>query len=263
MKKYLILVRTKIDEYLAYRINFIFWRIRNVFNLILIYFLWLNVYQNTSIVSGYTEAGIFTYIFIANILNAVVLSGKTDQVAGDILSGAIINQLLKPYSFFGMVLTREVADKIMNIAFSLVEISLFLLILRPEIILQTNPEGWIFLIVFTLLALALSFLISLSLSFIAFWSTEIWAPRFIFMILISLAAGTLFPLDILPEPLYNAFMLTPFPYLVYVPAQAYLLGYTSQTVQFLGIGFIWTALFYGVCVLLWKKGMREFSFFGR
>lgn len=263
MSKYLLLVRTKIDEYLAYRLNFIFWRIRNVFNLILVYFLWQNVFQTSVSVQGYTEPLLFTYIFLANILNAVILSGKTDQVAGDILNGAIINQLLKPYSFFGMVITREVADKIMNIAFSIVEITIFLIILQPPIVIQSNPENWFLMLLFVAIALILSFLISLSLSLIAFWSTEIWAPRFIFLVLISLAAGTLFPLDILPESFYWAFMVTPFPYLVYVPAHAYLFGFSETTISFIGISLVWVIIFYSACVVLWKKGMKEFSFFGR
>lgn len=261
--KYLVLIRTKLDEYIAYRLNFIFWRVRNIFNLLLLFFLWQNIYKASVSIPGYTEAAIFTYIFVANIMNALVLSSKTDQVGGDILNGTIINQLLKPIHFFSYIGTRELADKIMNLAFSLAEVALFLLVFRPPFLLQTDITIWATLILFIIIGVALSFLISFSLALIAFWSTEIWAPRFIFMVIISLVSGTLFPLTLLPDQLYAAAMLTPFPYLVYVPTQTYLFGWTADTLSYLVVSLVWVGIFSWIARTLWHKGMKEFSFFGR
>lgn len=261
--KYLVLIRTKLDEYIAYRLNFIFWRVRNIFNLLLLFFLWQNIYQSSVSIPGYTEPAIFTYIFVANIMNALILSSKTDQVGGDILNGNIINQLLKPIHFFKYIGTRELADKIMNLVFSILEVSLFLIIFQPPFLIQMDSTVWAAVLLFTGIALALSFLISFSLALIAFWSTEIWAPRFIFMVIISLVSGTLFPLTLLPEALYAAAMLTPFPYLVYVPTQTYLFGWTADSTSYLIVSLVWVAIFSWIARTLWQKGMREFSFFGR
>jgi ABC-2 type transport system permease protein len=261
--KYLVLIKTKLDEYIAYRLNFIFWRVRNIFHLLLLFFLWQNIYKGSVSIPGYTEAAIFTYIFVANSMSALVLSSKTDQVGGDILNGNIINQLLKPINFFSYVGTREIADKIMNLVFSLIEVTLFLVVFRPPFLLQTDITAWITLIPFLCIALALSFLISFSLALIAFWSTEIWAPRFIFMVIISLVSGTLFPLTLLPDPIYATAMLTPFPYLIYVPTQIYLFGWTADTFNYLMVSLVWIGIFSIIARTLWHKGMKEFSFFGR
>lgn len=263
MKKYLVYFGVRVQENLAYRLNFILWRVRNVFTLLFLYFLWVNVLKVNTSIQGYTEPLIFTYLFLANFLNAVVLSTKTDQVAGDILNGNIINQLLKPVSFFGIVGTRELVDKLINIVFSIVEVSVFLIIFHPPLFLQTDPMALLVFLFFVILALLISFFISFALSMIAFWTTEIWAPRFIFMVLISMIAGTIFPLDILPPVLYNLFLLTPFPYLVYVPAKIFLFGVTAQTVQFALVGMMWLCISYVCSVLLWKRGIKSFSFFGR
>ena len=206
---------------------------------------------------------IFTYIFLANFLNAVVLSSKTDQISGEIRNGAIINLLLKPVPYFLIVASREVVDKLMNIAFSIVEILLFAFIFRPEFFIQTNPVAILAFIGFVILALLLSFYISLGLALIAFWTSEIWAPRFIFMIFISLIAGTLFPLDIFPKQYYDIFLMTPFPYLVYVPAYTFINGITDQTAQFAINGAIWLVVVITIAILMWKKGLKDFEFFGR
>lgn len=263
MKKYLVYFGVRVQENLAYRLNFVLWRVRNIFGLLFLYFLWVNVLQVNSHIKGYTAPFIFTYLFLANFLNAVVLSTKTDQVAGDILNGNIINQLLKPIHFFGIVGVREIVDKIINIVFSCVEVGLFILLFHPPIFIQTNPMNLLLFLFFVVLALLISFFISLGLSMIAFWTTEIWAPRFIFMVLISMIAGTVFPLDILPPALYNAFMWLPFPYLVYVPVKIFLFGLTPQVSQFAIVSLFWLVISYTSTYFLWKRGIKSFSFFGR
>jgi ABC-type uncharacterized transport system permease subunit len=87
MKKYLVYFGVRVQENLAYRLNFVLWRVRNIFGLLFLYFLWVNVLQVNTHIKGYTAPFIFMYLFLANFLNAVVLSTKTDQVAGDILNG--------------------------------------------------------------------------------------------------------------------------------------------------------------------------------
>ncbi|MFW5704135.1 MAG: ABC transporter permease [Patescibacteria group bacterium] len=263
MHKYWVLFRTKLDEYIAFRLNFLMWRMRNIFNLVLLYYLWESVLRNTVSIQGYTTNTIFTYIFLANIIAAVVLSSKTDQVAGDILNGTIINQILKPMHFFSFIASKEVADKLINLIFAVAEVALFLVILGPPIFIQTDPAVIAIVVSTIILSIVLSFLISLSLSFIAFWSTDIWAPRFIFFVLISLLAGTMFPLDILPQPILQAVLLTPFPYLVYLPTKLYLFGITPELPFYGAVMSSWIVIMATICFAVWRKGMREFSFFGR
>lgn len=263
MQKYWILFRVKLDEYMAYRLNFILWRVRSIFNLTLLYFLWSSVLQNTVSIQGYTEQHIFTYIFLANIVGAIVLSSRTDQIAGDILNGAIINQLLKPMNFFAFIGTREVADKLINLFCSIIEVLLFVALLHPPLLWQSDPLSIFTALVFLCGGVAVSFLIALSLSLIAFWSTEVWAPRFIFFVLISLTAGSMFPIDILPDWLYYPILMTPFPYMIYVPVKLYLFGITADAGFYAVVLGFWIIAMYGIATLLWRRGMKEFSFFGR
>ncbi len=252
-----------VNTYIAYRLNFILWRVRTMFSLLLLYFLWTQALLASPEIAGYTKPMIFTYIFLANFLNAVILSSRTDQIAGEIRNGDIINFILKPSSYFFRVGSREVVDKILNTLFSIAEIFLFTLIFKPEFVLPSDVLHIAVFLGFIVLATLISFYISTSLSLIAFWTSEIWAPRFIFMIFFSIVAGTLFPLDIYPEPLYNALLFTPFPYLVYVPAVVFIKGLTSETYYFAAGGVFWLITTWGLVTYMWRKGLREFAFFGR
>lgn len=263
MRTFLLLAYATLNTYLVYRLNFVLWRVRTMFSLLLLYFLWTQAFIGHATVAGYTEPMILTYIFLANFLNAVILSSRTDQIAGDIRSGAIINQLLKPYNYFSLVGTRELVDKVMNIAFSILEIIIFVVIFHPNFYIPTDSIGILVGLGFIIVALLISFFISFGLSVIAFWTSEIWAPRFIFMIFFSLVAGTLFPLDIFPKQIYNVLIFTPFPYLVYVPAKTIIHGVTGETIQFAIIALSWLAVVFSITMYTWRKGLREFAFFGR
>ncbi len=263
MEKYLKIFQITFAQYFVYRLSFILWRARNFFNLIFLYFLWTSVFHNQKIVFNYTIDKLITYIILINIMTAIVLGTRTTDVTEDILSGNIANDLLKPMSFFKVIISRESADKIINFLFSLVEVLVLLTVFHPKVFLQPDFAAYPLFILTLIIGIAISFFISLSLSFISFWSAETWAPRFIYMTLVSLVAGTFFPLDVLPKPVYNFLLLTPFPYLVYFPSKIFISGVSSSLIWPIIISLIWCILLYRIMLIVWKNGIRNYSAYGR
>jgi ABC-2 type transport system permease protein len=264
IEKYLNIVNISLQEFLAYRLNFILWRFRNVLNLILIYFLWSSVYVNKNDLFGYSKVEIVSYILIVNILGALVFSTKTNEVSDAILTGKIIDPLIKPFNYFGYIGSREIADKLLNLSFALIEILLIVIIFQPTLKVADQFLIYLWMIIFLVNGLLISFFISFILSIFAFWSTDIWGPKFIYFILTSLLAGIMFPLDVLPNFLYNIILMTPFPYMVYLPAKIFIHGLDSTNIlQFYFISFGWIFILFFITKTLWKKGMKEFSFFGK
>ncbi|NTU46287.1 hypothetical protein HGA88_01540 [Candidatus Roizmanbacteria bacterium] len=252
-----------VAQYLNYRLSFVLWRVRNVMNFVLIYFLWTSVYQTSGTLFGYSKETMVTYILFSNLVYAIVLSGRTADLAGDILSGAIINNLLKPISIFSYTIARELADKAINVGFAVVEIGLLILLFQPKLVPLHDSATLPFILLALISACGISFFISLVLSFIAFWTEEVWAPRFIFFILVSMLSGSFFPIDILPKPLEIALLLTPFPYLVYFPAKLFISGLQPDLILPFVISFVWVGVLYFAAKNIWKAGMKNFSFYGR
>jgi ABC-2 type transport system permease protein len=192
-----------------------------------------------------------------------VFSSKIHEIGAEIMTGNIINHLLKPISFFSYVITKEIADKTINVTCALIEISLLIMLLQPNITIQTDLATIFVGIVFLMIGIAISFFISFCTSMIAFWTAEIWAPRFIYLILVFVLAGNYFPLDILPQPLYNVLLFTPFPYFMFLPAHIFIKGATSGLILPFIIGTSWACITFIIARILWKKGMKEYSFYGR
>jgi len=263
MGAYIAIFRTALSEYFVYRLNFILWRVRSVLTLLIRYYLWLAVFEESVLIFGYTESKMLTYILLSSIISYIVLSTKTADVAGEIVDGKIVNYILKPISFFKYLVAKDLADKFLNVAFSIAEIALLIWLLKPPLFIQTDPTMYLFMLYFIVIGTIISFFINISLSFVGFWTPEIWGPRFIFFMLILFFSGTYFPLDILPTPIYYAMFLTPFPYFFYLPSRIYLGLPQGQLFVFLILGTGWVFISYYATKWLWHKGMRQFSFFGR
>ncbi|KXK11803.1 MAG: hypothetical protein UZ22_OP11002000249 [Microgenomates bacterium OLB23] len=241
MALYLHIFLVTISEYFAYRMNFILWRARAFFSLIIRYYLWLALYEGSQSIFGYSEAQMMTYVLLSTVISSFVLATRTPDLAGQILNGDVINFLLKPFSFFGYFLTRDFTDKLLNVVFSILEVYILFALLKPQIIVSTDPFMWTALIIFTFLGCLIAFNINMLISFIAFWSPEVWAPRFIFFILVMFFSGGFFPLDILPTGVYKALLLTPFPYFYFVPSKLYL-GYTGSELIFYSMATVFWVL---------------------
>lgn len=263
MKKLLAIAKTNLAQYLVYRLSFVLWRVRVILSLFLTFFLWSAAYQNRLDLFNYSFSQIITYILLIYLIGDLVYSSRIADLSGQIRNGAIINQLLKPLPFFHNLFTREITDKLLNLFFSIIEIGLIIFWFRPELFVQTNILTVLLMFLAIIFGVMISFFISFAISLIAFWSAEVWAPRFVFMTLITVLSGSYFPLDILPVFFYRLLLLTPFPYFTYLPTKIYLDGFNFQYLIMVGISGLWVLLAYFFSRALWQKGIKEFPFFGR
>lgn len=265
MEKYWVVFKNTIGEYFAYRLNFIMWRVRTVFQLLTIYFLWWAIFQSRQEeIFGYSQKLILTYILGVSLLRAVVFASRTVDVGEQISRGDLTNFLLRPISYLKYWFTRDLADKVLNIFCAVFEVTLIFWLLRPSIMIQTNFLLLFLFLASAILALVLFFYINFLFGLLGFWTPEVWAPRFVFFIFIEFLAGGLFPLDILPKLLYETLQLLPFSYLLFFPLKIYL-GQLSnlQILEGFTVGFFWVLIFYQIVKLVWHRGLLIYSAEGR
>lgn len=260
MSKYLSIFKISWENSLVYRLNFVLWRLRSVLQLLLIYFIWWTVFQSQSQIFGYTKESIITYILVAALIRAIVLSSRASDIANQINDGSIVNFLVKPLNFIKFYLVRDLADKLLNIAFVILEISLIIFLLKPQILIQINLYILLLAILAAILGIIIYFCISFIVSLLAFWVESSWAFIFFMTILLEGFGGGLFPIDILPKSIFNILMLTPFPYLIYFPSKLYL-GTMANTEMILGFSmlFFWVIFLWFVMKWVFNKGLKFYT----
>lgn len=260
MKKYYLVASHTWSQMFEYRLSFVIWRLRSVLQVLTLLFLWSAVLPNNSSLASYNQASMLTYILGTSFVSSIVLSSKTLQVGDEINEGTLSGYLLRPLNFFAYWLARDIGDKAMNTAFAFVELCLILLIFRPPVFLQTHILPLALSLVATLLAMVLFFFFSMLLSFVGFWSRDVYGPRFIFLQLLSFFAGGLFPLDILPKPVFQVLQYLPFMYMQFFPIKIYL-GQLSPSEMVLGllVCLVWVVLMYRIMLFVWQKGLKAYT----
>ncbi len=264
MNTYWMFMKITVAEYMAYRMNFIMWRVRMVMQTLIFYFLWVAMFTNRTSIYGYTESTMLSYVMLTSFLRTYVLGTTTQQIGSYINEGRLTNYLLRPLHFFRVSFSRDIADKALNAAFSVIELTVLFAILRPAFVIQHDPVFIGLAVLSSLVAVCMFFFISLIVGFVGFWTPEVWAPRFLAFVIIEFFSGALFPVDILSQSFRNLAAVIPFQYLLYFPISVYLGKVTVGTaLSGVGIAVGWTVLFYLVARTLWIRGLRVYEAQGR
>ena len=262
MNKYLSLFTTTLQEIFAYRLNMLMWRVRQIFVFLIPFFIWKSVLGQGGEIYGYSFAAIMTYLFGTTILRSLVMGSRTIDLGWMINSGALTIPLMCPINTFGLFFVRDLADKLFNLGFMFIELPLIYFIFHPPVFLQTNPLQLLLAFSSTLLAILIYFYINIIFGSLAFWSRDIWAPRFLLMVIMELATGAMFPLDMLPVVYQQVLHFTPFPYLLYAPLKIYL-GADPLMFIHLVASLVWVIILGLIARIIWQKGIRSYEAEGR
>jgi ABC-2 type transport system permease protein len=267
MRKYFQVFKISFQEEFAYKLNFVMWRVRNIFQILLTFFLWNTIFASpTTVIFGYDRSKILTYVFGIMIVRALVMSARATDISIDIARGDLSNYLLKPMTYFKYWFTRDVSSKALNLIFATVEFALLFAILKPPFYFQTNPLTLLLFFIGIVLAVLIYFFILIIVSSLTFWAPEMsWGGHFLITIVVVEAlSGSLFPINILPPLFQSIVMATPFPYLIYFPVQVYLGNITGQALLGgLMIAVAWTGILWFAMNFIWQKGLKAYESTGR
>lgn len=243
------------------------WRVRNVIQILINYFLWSAIFIDTSVnIFGYNRESILTYIFGTLIVRALVLSARAMDIAGDVSSGDLSNYLVRPLNYFKYWFTRDLSSKALNLSFAAFEFTILFWILRPTLYLQTDPKIILMFIFSIIVAIIIYFALIVMVSSIPFWAPELgWGGHFIVtVIIVEFLSGSLFPIDILPSSIQKFVMMTPFPYMIFFPIQIYI-GKISTAMFLQGayVSLLWAVALWYLMKFIWNRGLKVYQAFGR
>ena len=229
-----------------------------------LFFFWLAIYGQKQEFLGYQKSQMLAYVVGIVFLKSVVLGTRSADLAGQIRSGELTRLILRPVGMLSYWFVRDLADKCLNLFFSILEIVIVLYFFKFPFYLPENLQTYFWFISLTILALLLHFFLSFFISSVAFWTEEIWATRWLIgIIFLEFFAGAFFPIDVLPKTLVSLIYLTPFPYLVFFPLKIWLEQLsTSMMIKAIVVCFCWMIGFYGLARFLWKKGVKNYGAYG-
>lgn len=206
--------------------------------------------------------GQFVAYYLVLILVNQFTYAQTNWTVGDVIRmGSINSWLLRPLPPVFNILASEVAGKVVFMAFTLPVAALLALVLRPELEAGAAQVALFFLALLT--AWALRFLWGLWLALLAFWASRSDALLAVQDSLIFLLSGVVAPVALLPGAMQAAAQILPFRYMVGFPVEV-LLGRVSGADLWLGFAVqaAWIAVSLGLCLVVWRSGLRRYAAVG-
>ncbi|NBQ65021.1 MAG: hypothetical protein EB079_05730 [Verrucomicrobia bacterium] len=250
-----------LQQQLAYRWNYFLRSVFSALPLLVSWVFWGAVFRERATVGNYTLAGILTYYAVLLVVEAVCQPSDDDfQISREIREGMLNPILLRPlpYGLYRAALFAAGRSAYLLAALVPVSFSLFLVSRAMDLDLARLSLGHG--VPALLGAALLQFSLTLCLSLCSFWLLDVSALIFLVYALEFLAGGHVFPLDLLPPPLFAVVRLLPFAYEYWFPAAA-LCGNLSEGAWKAGLclQYGWAFFFMVLAHFIWKAGLRRFT----
>ena len=235
-------------------------RVGGVAVIVSLYYFWTALLAGKNNFLGYTGPQMLSYVLAMNVLRSFVFTGRGWELVGDISSGRISSYLVRPISYQGYSLALDLAQKTVHVAASFIEIAALAALTSAALFRPQCAATWPLFAAAAALSSLIFFYLEFLVCSMAFWTSESGGPLFCFELFLQFAAGTFFPLDVLPAALQKALALTPFPYMVFFPINIYLERVSSaEAARILLIQGAWLLAFAWAAGRVWDIGVQSYS----
>lgn len=226
--------------------------------------LWVAIFRDQSKIGPYNFQTLLIYFLFMPFVGGLTSASLSEWFGDNIRTGFFSNQLIKPYKIWITAFMREFAFKIQYV-FAIGPIYVFIAIgmLMYFNSLVFSLTGVIFALLFSLLGFIFHIIFDMSLTWLAFWTTEIWWFKHLKKILFSVFGGRRFPIDFFSGNLLFVAEIMPFKFIYFVPL-SYFLGIRKPQMFFNDcVNIIFWSLFFGLLgIFLWKKGLKKYEAYG-
>ena len=259
MKKYLVTFKLEIMTSLQY--------IFNVVSHLLVFFVMLFIFMNlwnymyddpAELINGYTKNQMIWYVIVTEVIWFIVGGRRVCyKIAEVVKSGSIAYAMNKPYNYVLYVLTSHMGS---------VFIKGFIYICMGIVIglafMGEIPAFTVLSALAVLLVIVLSIVINtLFAIFIGLFSfiIEDSGPMYWLYSKFMLVFGTLFPIEFFPQGLQAVLKYSPIYAMNYGPAKLFVQFSWTEFVPILIAQICYIAIAYGLCALVYKKGVRRLN----
>lgn len=267
-RKYWVIFSIAVVDRFTYRTDFFFGTLMRFMPIVTTIFLWSAIFEGSSKgeIAGLTRDGVVAYYLLTMIGRAFSsMPGLAASIASDVRTGQLKKYLTQPVSLIGYLLASRAAHKIVYYGISFAPFALVFWLCRGYF------PGWPSAVVMTcfVISLILAFIIGFAfetlIGLMSFWLLEISSFNYIFITLIYVLSGHMFPLDLAPEPWGTVLRSTPFQYLAYFPAMLFLRGDKMPVADVISATVVECFVAAGLlAVVYWvyRAGLRQYSAFG-
>jgi ABC-2 type transport system permease protein len=241
--------------------------LRGTFSLVhltVVFVLWGAIFLGQDTIGGFDVRQTMTYFVAMLALQFMIGAFNEDyQISEEIRNGMINQFLLKPINYYVYRITQFAAARCVSGILVLIPLTLALPVIGHQLVFPTELWRLGIGIPALLMSAVLQFTIAYCFGMLSFWFLEIHGFVILSYAIETLLGGQIFPLDLLPPPVFAVAQMLPFAYQMYFPAAIFTGRIEfSEAVTGLGIEACWVVLMLMLARLLWRRGLHKHTAVG-
>ena len=253
VKKYLTTYKISLRNAIYYRGNLIGGIIMYSLFIYVFFCLWQIIYKGDTI-AGYTFPQMIWYVCATEVVAMSMGFGSLYQMGQEIKNGSIAYQLGRPYHYIWYQFANSLGNSSLRFA-----VFTGLAGVVGTLFVGAPPIADIWAIPLTMISLVLScllkFFMMMSIGLTAFFVEENRPFFFIYSKLV-LILGTFVPIEFFPSWLQSVLRYMPFSLVGWAPAKMFVAFSMDHALFAIPAQLIWTLVFIGVTMLIYRKGVR-------
>jgi ABC-2 type transport system permease protein len=242
-----------------YRAELLLWALSMSLSFILMG-VWFEASSRADV--GITPENVVRYFFSVFLVRQLTVVWVVWDVEEQVRLGKLSSQLLLPIDPVWRHLMGHIAERFARLPFVVVLVALFFALYPAAFFVPSASSVGLFLLL-SLGAFLLRFIIQYTVAMGCFWLERASAIETLHVLLYMFASGAIAPLEAFPVEVREVLMLTPFPYMIWLPARA-LMGDIDVDVLWRGalVMSAWGVFFLVINRVLWRRGLRRYSAMG-
>jgi ABC-2 type transport system permease protein len=250
-------------EQWQYRANLIMYLLYWLVSPVLYLAVWTSIANTKGDVNGFSANDFITYYMILLIVDQITSNIVIYSFGYKIQDGTLSGELIRPiHPMLTNTLVNIIAFKILTIM-GMIPIWIILNFLFKPDFSSVTWQGTLLALPAMVLGFTVGFLLSATITSLAFWTTRVFSVHEFYYALFLLFSGQFVPLPLMPKVIQDIAQFLPFQLLIYFPIQLILGKLSSfQIIQGFVVSGIWLAVSIVLFNLVWREGVKRFSAVG-
>jgi len=250
-------------EQWQYRANLLMYLLYWLVSPIIYLAVWTSIANIKGSVNGFTANDFITYYMTLLIVDQVTSNIVIHSFGYKIQDGSLSGELIRPiHPMLTNGLVNNIAFKALTIM-GLTPIWIILFFLYKPDFSSVSSTGIFLAIPAMILGFFIGYLLSATITSLAFWTTRIYSIHEFYFALILLFSGQFVPLTLMPKIVQDIAQYLPFQLLIYYPIQLILGKLTNEQIihGYLMAG-IWLVIAIVAFNWVWRNGVKRYSAVG-
>ena len=250
-------------EQWQYRANLIMYLLYWLVSPIIYLAVWTSIANSKGSVNGLTANDFTTYYMTLLIVDQITSNIVIHTFAYKVQDGSLSGELVRPiHPMLTNALVNNIAFKGLTIM-GFIPIWIILYFLYKPDYSGVTLENILLSIPAMILGFFVGFLLSATITSLAFWTTRVYSIHEFYYAMILLFSGQFVPLTLMPPLIQEIARYLPFQLLIYFPVQLILGNLTdAQILQGFVSGLIWLTVSIVIFNVIWRNGVKRYSAVG-